>query len=317
MEPLISVIVPIYKVEEYLDCCIESIVNQTYLNLEIILIDDGSPDNCPEICDHWAKLDNRIEVIHKENGGLSDARNTGLRKAKGEFICFVDSDDWIEKPYIEYLYDLIIKNDADLSACDVSFVSNSDSVKPKEYKNSVSFVCDTEEALSQLIKGKGFRAVAWNKLYKKSIISDMFFEIGKFHEDEFFTYRVIDKCKKLAYIDIPLYNYRQREGSIMNIVSERHLDALDASVERLTFFKSKYPELYISDCVTFCISCIGYYKMAVSGEFIDGKAAKTRIVNCRKKIKIPFSVFLRKNIKEKMKIVFSKPLFIGLFCRIQ
>lgn len=116
-EPLISVIVPVYNVEKYLDKCVDSIVNQTYKNLEIILVDDGSPDNCPKMCDNWAKKDKRIKVIHKENGGVSSARNVGIDNAKGEYIGFVDSDDWTEKKYIQKLYEVLIQENADIALC--------------------------------------------------------------------------------------------------------------------------------------------------------------------------------------------------------
>ena len=114
-KPLITIIIPVYKVEDYLDKCVESVVNQTYKNLEIILVDDGSPDNCPKMCDDWAKKDKRIKVIHKENGGLSDARNKGIDIAKGEFITFIDSDDYVENNYVEFLYNLVRENHAEIS----------------------------------------------------------------------------------------------------------------------------------------------------------------------------------------------------------
>ena len=117
MNPLISVIVPVYKAEKYLDKCVQSIVNQTYKNLEIILVDDGSPDNCPEMCDEWAKKDSRIKVIHKENGGVSSARNAGLDNSFGDYIGFVDSDDFIENDFYECLYDNLVENGADISFC--------------------------------------------------------------------------------------------------------------------------------------------------------------------------------------------------------
>lgn len=315
--PLISVIVPIYKVEKYLDRCVESIVNQTYKNLEIILVDDGSPDNCPQMCDDWAKKDNRIKVIHKENGGLSDARNTGLKIAKGEYIAFVDSDDWIEKNYIQFLYKAILDNNADLSACDIRFVPDGEDVIEANEDYNSSNVYDCEEALSQLIKGEGFRAVAWNKLYRQNIVINDFFEVGKLHEDEFFTYRIFDKCQKLVYIDIPLYNYRQRSGSIMAVQSIRHLDSLEAGFRRLSFFKEKYPRLYKSDKITFCIGCIAGYANASNGEYDDNDKAKKTIKEYRKRIRFSFKEFLEYSLKERMYVVLSSTLFIGVFCKFK
>lgn len=315
--PLISVIVPIYKVEEYLERSVESIVNQTYKNLEIILVDDGSPDNCPKMCDDWAKKDNRIKVIHKENGGLSDARNAGLKIAKGKYIAFVDSDDWVEKNYILYLYKAIFDNNADLSACDVRIVPDGEEVTEVERIFHTSNVSSCEEALSQLIKGKRYRAVAWNKLYRREIVEYEYFEVGKLHEDEFYTYRIFDKCKRLIYVDIPLYNYRQRSGSIMAIQSIRHLDGLEASFRRLSFLKEKYPRLYKSDKITFCIGCIFSYSNACNGEYDDNDKAKIIIKKYRKRIRFSFKEFLEYSLKEKMYVILSSTLFIEVFCKFK
>ena len=316
-EPLISVIVPIYNVEEYLNRCVESLVNQTYKNLEIILVDDGSPDNCPQMCDDWAKKDSRIKVVHKKNGGLSDARNAGLRIATGEYIAFVDSDDWIERCYIEALYRAAADNDAELSACDVRFVPDGEEPESVNCSDDLPKVFNAEEALSQLIKGEGFRAVAWNKLYSREILENEFFEVGKYHEDEFFTYRIIDKCEKLSYVNIPLYNYRQREGSIMQAKNDKHLDALDAGAERLVFLKERYPALFVADYVTFCTACVGYYNAAVKKQFFDTKRIKKRVINARRKAKISLHDFFKQSLKQKMIILVSCYPLIGIFCRIK
>ena len=154
---LISVIVPVFKVEQYLNRCVESIVNQTYKNLEIILVDDGSPDDCPTICDTWAKKNSGIKVIHKTNGGLSDARNAGLVAATGQYIAFVDSDDWIQKTFIDYLYRAITNTGADLSACDVRFVPDGEEVSDSTEPFGTVQTCLPEEAIGELLKGFSFR----------------------------------------------------------------------------------------------------------------------------------------------------------------
>ena len=214
--PLISVIVPIYKVENYLRQCLDSIINQTYKNLEIILIDDGSPDNCPQICDDYAKKDNRIRVIHKENGGLSSARNAGLDVCKGEYISFVDSDDIISLYFIEILYKEAIKYDADICECEyVDFIDepNSDSLnRVLNYKTC----CKTGRDLEIKLLSNAYTqyVVVWNKLYKKNIYNELRFPNGKVHEDEFCTYKAFAKSNNVALVDQPLYYYRNRQNSI-------------------------------------------------------------------------------------------------------
>lgn len=258
MKDLISVIVPVYNVESYLNRCIESLVRQTYKYLEIILVDDGSLDGCPHICDKWSERDNRIHVIHKTNGGLSSARNAGLKVAKGEYIAFLDSDDWIHTKFIEHLYITIKDYKVDIAACDICQVYTE---KQDEKINKLSVkIYSTEEALETLINGETFRAVAWNKLYHKNMLIGEQFETGRYHEDEFFTYRIMAKTNKLAYVDEKLYYYFQRKGSIMNSISYKHLDALDAYLERIAYFKDLYPKLYKIDKMRFCIACIYFYQ---------------------------------------------------------
>ena len=243
--PLISVIVPVYKVEKHLDRCVQSIVDQTYRNLEIILVDDGSPDNCPAICDAWAEKDNRIKVIHKENGGLSDARNAGLAVAAGEYVSFIDSDDWVDRSFMETLLDLSVRTGADIAEC--NFIKTSGSTEARTTSDAVT-VCTTEEALEKHIKTEMFKQVVWNKLYRRNVINAVF-EKGKYHEDEFWTYQIIANCGKLAHIDRILYFYFQREDSIMGEgYSIKRLDAVEAKLRRNDFIKMNYPNLgYISD----------------------------------------------------------------------
>ena len=165
---LISVIVPVYNVEKYLDKCIQSIVDQTYTNLEIILVDDGSPDNSGAICDEWAEKDNRIKVIHKANGGLSDARNAGLDIATGEYIAFVDSDDYIELDFYDKLYNVIKATNCDISICNLRKVYENNNVSVNNCDTFEITEYSTTEAMSALIDDK-IRQVVWNKLYKADI----------------------------------------------------------------------------------------------------------------------------------------------------
>ena len=314
---LISVIVPVYNVEKYLDYCINSIANQTYNNLEILLIDDGSTDQSSAICDKWAVKDKRIKVIHKENGGLSDARNAGMQMAKGAYIAFIDSDDWIEKYYIEYLYRAIKETGAEISACEVRQVVDGQKTEKLNNKVLSEIKCTTEEALATILKGNGFRAVAWNKLYKASLLSEETFKVGVLHEDEFFTYRIIGKAKILSFVENPLYNYRQRSGSIMKTISMRHLDVLDAYLDRLNYLRLKFPELYKQDKATFCITCVNYYCDATMKKFEDNSKSKSIIKEKRKGIKFTIYELLQYSLREKIYIIGSSKFLLGLFSRIR
>lgn len=314
MMELISVIVPVYRTEAYLDRCVESIVEQSYENLEIILVDDGSPDNCPAMCDAWAEKDRRVKVIHKQNGGLSDARNAGLSVCTGAYIAFVDSDDWIHPDYIRLLYITAQKYNAQISACDVQFVYEGDSVKSAP--STVTSKCYTpEQAIATLIKGCVFRAVAWNKLYQRSIIQSERFPIGKNHEDEFFTYRILDRAVRLAYVDAPLYFYFQRPGSIMHMTSIKRLDALEAYLERLNLLKAKYPQLYREDKVSFCVSCISLYSAALRTPVDCMDIYLSKIKNYRKKLKFTFSELLSYPLKKQIYIMGSR-YFISSLSKI-
>lgn len=316
--PKISVIIPVYKAELYLDRCVESIVNQTYKNLEILLVDDGSPDSSPKMCDVWSTKDNRIKVIHKKNGGTSDARNTAVKVSKGEFISFVDNDDILDPCFYEIMIKSLIEADADLSACDVFSFYNENEITQIDTKGYIVRKCDSEQALSELINGKGFRAVVWNKLYKKDLVLSVKFDTKRLREDEFFTYKVFDKCKNLVFVELALYNYRQHEGSIMATPSQRHIeDVLDSGYERLSLFKTKYPNLYKSDKITFCIGCINSYKTVKNNDYKDKELLILKIKKYRRDIKFSFSDFKKYSFKEKMYIIFSNPKLIWLGAKLR
>ena len=242
---IISIVIPVYKVDQYLEQCILSVLNQTYKNLEILLIDDGSPDQSGTICDEWAKKDSRIKVIHKENGGLSDARNTGLNICNGEFIAFVDSDDFIAPTMMEELIAVLKKEGADIAECNYLCFSDRQELFKKKAK-SIRKVTgySAEEALDLLLDETEFKYVVWNKLYRKNILDSLRFEVGKLHEDVFFTYQVFGICKKIIKYEVPLYYYRQRNESIMgNMFSIHNLDTLDARKEQYLYMKEKFPQL--------------------------------------------------------------------------
>lgn len=313
MKDLVSVIVPVYNVEKYLNRCVESIVQQTYKYLEIILVDDGSPDKCPNICDEWSKRDDRILVIHKTNGGLSDARNAGLSIATGEYIAFVDSDDWIHAEYIEHLYTAIKNHKVDIAACDIYWVYMESTLD--EINKPMVKVYSTEEALETLINGETFRAVAWNKLYHKDLLNGELFEVGRYHEDEFFTYRILAKSKRMAFVNEKLYYYFQREGSIMNSISSKHLDALDAYIYRINYFENHYSKLYKIDKMRFCMSCICFYQETFKLNDKEKRQCRNRIKSSRTNITFNISEWSEYSFKELIYIVGSR-MCIGLMSRL-
>ena len=249
--PKISVIVPVYKVEPYLDHCIQSIVNQTYKNLEIILVDDGSPDGCPQICDEWAERDSRIMVLHKENGGLSDARNAGMKVATGELMGFIDSDDWIESDMYELLYQHLHNDDADISACGVEMVWE-DETPSKPLTAAGTYVLTKEEAMKAIVEESWLKQPVWYKLYKTDLIRQIPFAVGKCHEDVFWSYQVIAAANKITVFDKLCYHYLQRAGSIMGAsFSMKRMDSLIAKSERQIFIESYFPTISAISLVCF------------------------------------------------------------------
>ena len=233
---LISVIVPIYNVEKYLKKCIESIIQQTYDNLEIILINDGSTDNSPKICDNYAKKDKRIKVIHKKNGGLSDARNYGLEIATGKYISFVDSDDYIHKQMIEKLYNNLKANYSDISICNIC------NVYPNGKKMNLSIpetsVVEQKQKFYNIYnKYSVVTVVAWNKLYKKEIFKTIRYPLGKVHEDEWIIFDILKNAQKISYLNEPLYYYIQREESISNSFNLKRLHIIEVHENRLKQLK--------------------------------------------------------------------------------
>ena len=242
--PLISVIVPVYKVEKYINKCIESIINQTYVNLQIILVDDGSLDNCGKICDEYALKDERIEVIHKQNGGLSDARNIGISMAVGELIGFVDSDDYIKRTMYEDMYNLMKKTKAEVAICNFyNVIGNNKIIKNHENNEKIYNKIDI---LKEILLDKNVQSYAWNKLYKKEIFDNIKYPIGKKYEDIGTTFYLLEKCNKVAVTGKPLYYYLNRKDSIVNTNSEQTIiDYIDIITERYDYIKEKYPELEV------------------------------------------------------------------------
>ncbi len=260
MNPLISVIVPIYNVEKYLARCVDSIVNQMYKNLEIILVDDGSPDRCPQMCDDYAEKDSRIKVVHKKNGGLSDARNAGMAVATGEYISFIDSDDYVSDDFFECLLDVMNKENSDIAECSVvkfyednRFDEFSDDLSVKTY--------DTQDAMSALIAENPFHQHVWNKLYKTELVKDIPYAVGKLNEDEFWTYQVFGRANKVSKLNKTMYYYFQRSSSIMGVgYNIRRLDALEAKANRQKYIENNFPDLSTQAKIDLYGSCMFAYQ---------------------------------------------------------
>lgn len=250
MNDLISVIVPIYNVEKYLRDCITSIINQSYTNLQIILVNDGSKDNCINICKEYQKKDNRIIIIDKSNGGLSDARNAGIKMAKGKFICFIDSDDVVNRYYIEYLYNALISQKAQIAICKFGRFSEIDDLNEKKDRcNKINYNTVNNITACEQIYNKNYYVyctVVWNKLYRKTLFDKISFPNGRLHEDEFTSYKLLYSSSKIVELSNQLYYYRFSPNSIMNKkINKTKLDVLDALNERLAFFEQhKENKLY-------------------------------------------------------------------------
>lgn len=244
MHDLISVIIPVYNVEEYLCRCVDSVLDQTYRNTEILLVDDGSPDNCPAICDEYARQDARVRVLHQENKGLSGARNAGIDVAKGQWLAFVDSDDYLAPDFLERLLETCERTGSDLSVCRWEYVRGE---KIPEHGTGETRVYTGREMLANLYLPDGaYFVVAWNKLYRRELFEEIRYPLGKIHEDEATTYRIYDKVRKAAYVDRSLYGYFVTPVSITRGFNPRRMDWVTAVAERIDFFEEKgYRELMV------------------------------------------------------------------------
>ena len=256
MQQMISVIVPVYQVDNFLGRCIESLLCQTYHNLEIILVDDGSCDKCARICDDWAKKDYRIRVIHKKNGGLSDARNAGMPFATGKYISFIDSDDVVTPDYFEVMLHTLLAEKSDIIECGVvKFYEDNhfDAFQDDLSVTSYSAV----DGLSGLINENPFHQHVWNKLYKAELVLDVPFPFGKLNEDEFWTYQIFGRAKMVTKINKTMYYYFQRSGSIMGAgFNLRRLDALEGKFNRQQYIEKNYPALASQARINLFSSCV-------------------------------------------------------------
>jgi glycosyltransferase involved in cell wall biosynthesis len=239
MNELISVIIPVYKVEKYIKRCVDSVREQSYSNLEIILVDDESPDQCPEICDDYSQIDQRIKVIHQKNAGLSGARNAGIEIAKGEYMAFVDSDDFLAKDFIQVLYQAIIDTNSDLAMCKYEYVKGN--TLTQCHKTGESFVYSGIQMIGNMYSPDGaFFVVAWNKLYKRTLFDQIRYPKGRIHEDEATTHRLYYEAKQAVFVDRFLYGYYVEGESITrNKFNPKRLDWAWSVEQRLDFLETK------------------------------------------------------------------------------
>lgn len=245
MNKLVSIIVPIYNVENYIHKCLDSIINQTYKNIEIILVDDGSPDNCGKICDEYASKDERIKVIHKENEGLSAARNDGMDICIGEYVTFVDSDDYISYSFCKDLMNAINENDADIAICNVKKFVSGESVK-EEKINLETKVYNSQEIIYNLISFGDYYECACGKIYSKKILEGIYFPIGRIYEDSATTYKLYHKANKIAVINSKHYYYlTKRADSIVGskYTKKKQNDNYLTIEERNEYLLKAFPEM--------------------------------------------------------------------------
>lgn len=236
----ISIVVPIYRVEPYLRKCLDSIVNQTYQNLEIILVDDGSPDNCGEICNEYAARDQRVKVIHQENGGVSSARNAGLAAATGDWLGWVDPDDWVELDMYEYLLEKAMAWQVDVAVCGRMEVYQDHQVSMGWERETI---LSREEAIGYLLEDGLLRNYLWDKLWRREIFRDIVFPVGRTFEDVAITYRLLEKTDKVVCLPKCKYFYLQRgDGIVRSVALGDPVNYYVAAKERYSYLKDQYPQ---------------------------------------------------------------------------
>lgn len=312
----ISIVVPIYNVEKYLKKCIESIINQTYKNIEILLVNDGSPDQCDKICSEYEKKDKRIRTINKKNGGLSDARNKGIEQATGDYILLIDSDDTVELSMCEDLNKILEKTNADLIAFKYSYAYDNG-----EYKKTVDtekyYEYDNKEAYTKLIYGENFAITAWSRIYKSSILKENNFPVGVLSEDFATAHKFFMDSKKIVFYDKTLYNYYIRNNSIMGNIKKNHaIDIYNITNEVFKFQKQNFKEhikkinsLHYNNLLK-----VYYFLM----QYPSDKQTKKILSDCDKQLKklkysevenkTKIALFLYKNNKKLFMLVMKKTL---------
>lgn len=269
--PLISVITPVYQVEPYLDRCLRSITGQSYANLEILLVDDGSPDRSGAICDAWAARDGRIKVIHQANRGGGAARNAALDIARGQRIAFVDSDDYLAPDMLERL-SVLLDGGADIAEC--GYLETTDDSATFGGGSGAVTAYTREEAMAGHLRDTVFRQLIWNKLYRREVIGDIRFPEGTRIDDEFFTYRVLGNSQRLVRLDRVCYAYRQQSGSIMHQSNPmRGLEGLEAKRQRQAYLQERMPALAAEGALSLFTACL--YTLQAALLELEGEELET------------------------------------------
>ncbi len=283
-KPLITVVVPVYKVEKYLRQCVDSVLAQTYKNLEIILVDDGSPDNCPGICDEYAEKDERVKVIHRENGGLSAARNSGIKIAEGKYISFIDSDDYVQPVYIEQLYCALVSFDAAVSECSYS---HKESELDSQLKSDFKLYSD-KEALTEILIERDLITSACGKLFVTEIFENIRFPEGQLYEDYAVMPMIFNKAKKISFVDSKLYFYRVNDESITkSSFNEKHMQYFEVAERVNEYIEKKYPDLLKHSLNRDTSMAVAFFRKICRSGY-ENKAVTDELIRRIKKGAAPF-----------------------------
>lgn len=288
MKPLISLVIPVYNVEKYLDKCMASVLNQTYPNFEVILVDDGATDKSGSMCDEYENKDPRVKTFHKKNGGLSDARNFGVEHASGSWIAFIDSDDFVTDDYLEYLYNLIEKYDATI-AC-------ASAMMPKKREGIRDQALTASEALEKMCRVDVIGVSACAKLYPRELLLKHPYPVGRLYEDLATTYKLFAECATIALGTKKIYYYIQRSGSISGgELNEKQYEIFTAATEQLEFISANFPEVEGAAHVRCANVAIQLIPKCLSSS--DGKKVKNDFKRIRAYLKPHFSYVLKDNFK--------------------
>ena len=263
---MISVLVPVYNVEKYIRECLDSILAQTYSDFELILVDDGSTDDSGRICDEYGMKDDRIRVFHKENGGPSSARNMCLDKAKGEYLCFVDSDDIIRKDYLEKLMGAIKADESDLAVCDMDEEGLSDEPSKENISTGISKETFRNWLYDDRTKQYVLLIVPWGKIYAKELFEDIRYPLGKLHEDEYVVGPILERCSAVSFVPEKLYYYRQNDSGVTssaNSMNLKHLDVVEALTRRIEMaLREGDSSFALATLKNALYKCAGFYREA-------------------------------------------------------
>ena len=316
MNKIISIIIPVYNVEQYLEACMKSILNQTYQHIEVILVDDGATDSSGKMCDYYATVDKRVKVIHKKNGGLSDARNKGISQASGEYIMFVDSDDIVSPDFVEYLWNLLEYTSADIAICDPvhCYPGKSCNFEPETLRK----VFKPEEAIVEMLYQKSFLVAAWGKLYKKECFKDIFFPYGMLFEDSAIMYKVFDKTQKIVYGNAKLYGYMHRDGSITTkTFSKKDCDILIICDQLTEYMSSRSKKLQNAACSYQAAAAFRIYMNAPRNGMFESEIKKSQqLLKVNRKLLMQ-DPYIRKKLKMALLLyTFARPMMPIVYKKI-